>query len=613
MLNFTQLGLSDDILKAITELGFENPTPIQEKMIPGILTSDDDFIALAHTGTGKTAAFGLPVVEKIDPENPNVQSVILCPTRELALQISRDLESFLKYRKGIKVLSVYGGTNISEQIRGLKRGAQIVVGTPGRTQDLIKRKALKLENTDFLVLDEADEMLTMGFKDELDFIINEMPEERQTLLFSATMPEDMAGRYLRNPQEIRVGKRNEGSSNVEHHLYVVNPRHRYTALKRIADIYPDIYGIVFCRTRRETQEVADSLIEDGYNADALHGDLSQAQRDYVMDRFRKRHLQILVATDVAARGLDVNELTHVINYNLPDDVEAYVHRSGRTGRAGREGISIAVIQPREMGKIRQIENISRRKFERKNIPGGKEICEIQLFNLVDKVKQVEVNEESISEYMPAIFEKFEGMDREEIIKHFVSAEFNRFLKYYQNAEDINAKAKSDKKERRGKFEFSRFHIKVGSRNNLNPARLMGLINENLKVRNVEIGRIEIMNKFSFFEIDKQYESLVKETMADTIFEGTPLDLEETAPRKDDGGRRGGGGYGKRSGGGFGNKRGGGGYGAKRSGGSRGHRKGGSSEGGFSRGGDRDRSFGKKKSYGSRDGAPDRFKKARRHS
>ncbi|TNF45499.1 MAG: DEAD/DEAH box helicase, partial [Bacteroidetes bacterium] len=440
MILFNEMGLSAEIQSAIEDLGFVQPTPVQEKVVPFLMESKQDLVALAQTGTGKTAAFGLPIIQQLDTRKKSVQSLILSPTRELAIQIAGDLQNFSKNLDFINIAVVYGGADIVKQMKEIERGAQIVVGTPGRTLDLIKRGKLKVNEIRWVVLDEADEMLSMGFKDDLDAILETSPAEKQTLLFSATMPQEIvqiSKKYMKNIFEIAVGKKNTGTENVEHHYYVVHAKDRYIALKRVADINPNIYGIIFCRTRMETKEVADKLIEDGYNADALHGDLSQSQRDFVMARFRSKHLQMLVATDVAARGLDVNDLSHVINYNLPDDPEVYIHRSGRTGRAGKKGISVTLIHLREKGKLKQVERTVNQPFIKKMVPSGKEICEKQLFSLIDKVENIEVNNEQIGEFMPVIYKKLAWLDREELIKHFVSVEFNRFLTYYENAQDIN--------------------------------------------------------------------------------------------------------------------------------------------------------------------------------
>jgi ATP-dependent RNA helicase DeaD len=549
MTTFKDLGLSQAVLKALNDLGYENPTEIQEKAIPQVIASNQDLKAFAQTGTGKTAAFSLPILEQINSEDSSVQAIILSPTRELAIQIAKNIDEFSKHIKGIKTLAVYGGSSIEDQIRKLKKGVQIIVGTPGRTVDLINRKQLKLSTIKWLVLDEADEMLNMGFKDELDKILEVTPEKKQTLLFSATFPkevESIAHNYMNNAIEISAGKKNKGSDQVSHQYYVVSERNRYAALKRIADVNPDIYSIIFCRTRRETQEVADKLIKDGYNADALHGDLSQAQRDSVMQKFRKKHLQILVATDVAARGLDVNDLTHVINHKLPDQIENYTHRSGRTGRAGKEGISIAIVTGREKGKLRPIERIIGKKFVSTPIPTGKEICQNQLLKLIDKVHDIEINETEINDFLPSIYEKLEGLNREELIKRFVSLEFNTFLSYYQNAPDLNdsdqmrSRDTDARGKRRNDENMTRFFINIGRKDKLNPARLIGLINEQQIAKNIEIGQIEILDTFSFFELDKNYkdETITIFQENDVDFEGRSVNVEITEKKR--GGRSGGG-------------------------------------------------------------------------
>lgn len=554
MSTFKDLGLKSEIIKALTDLGYEKPTEIQEKAIPQVIASDQDLKAFAQTGTGKTAAFSLPILEKIDLNSNQVQAIILSPTRELAIQIARNIEEFSTQLKGFRVAAVYGGSDINGQIRTLNKGVQIVVGTPGRTVDLIKRRKLKLDSVQWLVLDEADEMLNMGFKDELDQVLEVTPDTKQTLLFSATFPKEVdriARNYMNDPVQIDAGKRNSGTDSVSHEYYVVTDRNRYPALKRIADINPDIYGIIFCRTRRETQEVADKLIQDGYSADSLHGELSQAQRDMVMQKFRKKTLQILVATDVAARGLDVDSLTHVINYKLPDQVESYTHRSGRTGRAGSTGISIAIVSPGERRKLGPIERIIGKKFVQMQVPDGKDICKKQLLKLVDKVNDFEVNEGQISEYLPTILEKLEGLDRDELIKRFVSIEFNSFLSYYENANDLNSTSRdrndrdrSDRDDSRGRRDnenMSRFFINIGRKDKLNPARLIGLINEQNIAKNIEIGQIEILDTFSFFELDKNFEN---ETLAaftrdsDISFEGRGVNVEKTEKKR--AGNRGGG-------------------------------------------------------------------------
>ncbi|MGE0020090.1 MAG: DEAD/DEAH box helicase [Draconibacterium sp.] len=566
---FNEMGLSAEIQSAIDDMGFVYPTPVQEKVVPFLMESRQDLVALAQTGTGKTAAFGLPIIQQLDTQKKSVQALILSPTRELAIQIAGDLQNFSKNLGFINIAVVYGGADIVKQMREIERGAQIVVGTPGRTLDLIKRGKLKVNEIRWVVLDEADEMLSMGFKDDLDSILETSPKEKQTLLFSATMPKEIVAisqKYMKNIQEISVGKRNTGAENVEHHYYVVHAKDRYIALKRVADINPNIYGIIFCRTRAETKEVADKLMQDGYNADALHGDLSQSQRDFVMSRFRSKHLQMLVATDVAARGLDVNDLTHVINYNLPDDPEVYVHRSGRTGRAGKKGISVTLIHLREKGKLREVERTVNKTFIKKDVPSGKEICEKQLFSLIDIVENIEVNNEQISEFMPVIYKKLAWLDREELIKHFVSVEFNRFLTYYENAPDINVdeshhnerdfaeqggrgdrrdrgrrtdRNRGDKRDDRrdesgsryerggrgGKFDFSRFFFSMGKKNGISKRTIIDMINQQMPGKNVEIGSIEVLKGFSFFEVDKRFENDVIRAFKDAKYKGQRVGIE----------------------------------------------------------------------------------------
>lgn len=547
MSTFKSLGLSQAIVDSLTELGYEQPTEIQKISIPQILGSKNDLKAFAQTGTGKTAAFSLPILEQIDRDDKQTQAIILSPTRELAIQIANNINDFSKNQGNLKTIAVYGGASIEEQIRPLKRGVHIVVGTPGRTLDLIKRKVLNLKNIKWLVLDEADEMLNMGFKEELDKILESTPKSKQTLLFSATFPKEVeaiAKNYMHDPTEISAGQKNVGADSVSHEFYQVTERNRYAALKRIADVNPDIYSIVFCRTRRETKEVAEKLIEDGYNADALHGDLSQAQRDMVMQKFRNKNLQILVATDVAARGLDVNDLTHVINYKLPDQTENYTHRSGRTGRAGKKGVSIAIITAKERNKLKPIERKIKKNFVQKQVPNGKEICEIQLFKLIDKIHDIEVNEKEIKEYLPNIYEKLQALDRDELIKRFVSIEFNQFLSYYENARDLNNNDEPLGRKRPGDESLTRFYINQGKMDNLTPARLIGLINECLRKRDVEIGQIEILKSFSFFEIDKDFSRDVVDKMNEATFNNRQVIVEITAKAKGKRNKRSSKGFGK---------------------------------------------------------------------
>lgn len=547
MLTFEELGLRPNVLKALEDLGFESPTEVQAQAIPFVLEQERDLVALAQTGTGKTAAFSLPMLHKLQKDKKTIQTLILCPTRELCIQISKDIATFTKYDNWIQTVAVYGGASIGDQIRQLKRGCQVVVGTPGRVKDLIERKKLDISEIDFLVLDEADEMLTMGFKEELDAILSAAPTEKQGLLFSATMPREIdaiANNYMRNPAKIEVGSRNEANSDVKHVYCVARATDRYRALKRIADISPDMYAIVFCRTRMETKEVADWLMADGYSADALHGDLSQAQRDYVMGRFRKKNIQLLVATDVAARGIDVNDLTHVLHYKIPDQLENYIHRSGRTGRAGKKGVSIALITSKESHKIRLLEKKIGQKFERRLIPTGEEVCERRLFTLINKIADTEVDG-TIDKYMPTVYEQLQSFTKEEILQKFVSLEFQRFLNYYKNAGDLNAtvKEKKNRKERerpergRGNDEnMARFYVNLGSKHKMTAPKMIGLIKDSVRTKNLEIGKIEIMKGFSFFEIDQQYEQeLMDGLQHGRQVAGVPVVVERTANRTEQSG------------------------------------------------------------------------------
>ncbi|MDD2283907.1 MAG: DEAD/DEAH box helicase [Paludibacter sp.] len=511
-MTFKELNLREEILSAIGELGFEFPMPVQEKVIPFMLEQNTDLVALAQTGTGKTAAFGLPILNMIDAGRKQVQALVLAPTRELCIQISNDLKNFSKYLH-TRVVPVYGGEDIRIQLKQLDQTPQIIVATPGRLIDLIERGKIKLENINYLVLDEADEMLNMGFKDDIETILKETPETRRTTLFSATMPAEIARiakKYMKDHEEITVGSKNSGSDNVSHIYYVSQAKQRYLVLKRIVDLNPDIYGIVFCRTRQETKEVAEHLMKDGYNADALHGDLSQAQRDTVMQKFRIRNIQLLVATDVAARGLDVSDLTHVINYNLPDDVEVYTHRSGRTGRANKKGVSVSIIHSKEKFKIKDIERMLKKKFEQQLIPNGLEVCKKQLFHMIDKMQHVEVNEEQISPYMDQIMKQLEYLDKSELLKRFVSLEFNRFLDYYKDSEDLNYHEREkgsdrgergERNEKRGRRgEKMRLKMNIGSRDGINPSRLLGIINDIVGDKTISVGDIEVTNKFTFFDV-----------------------------------------------------------------------------------------------------------------
>ncbi|MEM9990495.1 MAG: DEAD/DEAH box helicase, partial [Bacteroidota bacterium] len=499
-----------------------------------LLDSSKDLIASAQTGTGKTGAFGLPAVHLTDSSSKLTQTLIICPTRELCLQIRNDLGAFAKNDRELHIVAVYGGASIETQIKALRRGAQIVVATPGRAIDLLKRGKLRLQHVERIILDEADEMLSMGFKEDLETLFEATSEERQILLFSATMSKrvkQITKGYMQNPVEIAAERVNTAAKNVQHLCYTVRSSDRYEVLKRIADMNPNIYGITFCRTRRETKEVANKLLNDGYNADALHGDLSQAQRDEVMEKFRRRNLQMLVATDVASRGLDVDELTHVINFNLPDDPEVYVHRSGRTGRAGKSGTSIAVINTRESRKIKDIERISGITFENAKVPTGKEICSKQLYALIDRIEKTEVDEEQIAPFLPDIYKKLEWLSREQLIQHFVSAEFNRFLEYYKNSRDINVengKSKREKKERErsGKRPpFARMFINVGAKQQLDPRALIGIINRGLGSSDAAIGKIDIMKNFSFFDLEKEAAEELCEALKGQSYEGVNLLVE----------------------------------------------------------------------------------------
>jgi ATP-dependent RNA helicase DeaD len=517
MINFEEMGFTPGILKAIQELGFDNPMPVQEKVIPLMLGGEEDIIALAQTGTGKTAAFGLPLVQATDTEINNTQALILCPTRELCMQITGDLTDYARFTGKLKILAVYGGASIDNQIRGLKKGVHIIVATPGRLIDLINRGAAKLSSVTTVILDEADEMLNMGFLDSINEILEEVPEGHRTLLFSATMSKEIssiARKYMVNPVEITIGTKNSSADNVSHAYYLIHAKDKYKVLKRIADFEPDIYGIVFCRTRKETQEVASKLIDDGYNADALHGDLSQMQRDAVMQKFRVKNLQLLVATDVAARGLDVDDLTHVINYSLPDDTEVYTHRSGRTGRAGKTGISISLVHLRERHNLQLIERMVRKPFKAIPIPTGTEICGKQLFHWLNKLETVVTEHQEIERFLPEIKEKLAGLDREELLKRVVSLQFDRFLDDYRNGEDIidtvtDREGSFERSGRRGKHEeypgnYTRLFINLGKSDGFYPEQLIELVNTNTRGKKVPIGKIDLLKTFSFFEVEAGY-------------------------------------------------------------------------------------------------------------
>ncbi len=546
-MTFKELGLKDDILSSLDAMGFKNPTPIQEQAIPYLLENQGDLVGLASTGTGKTASFGLPMIHHTDAKSKNVQGLVICPTRELCLQISRDIETYAADTKGLKVTAVYGGTDIVKQIRTIERGVHIIVATPGRLVDLIKRKKVNISKIKSVVLDEADEMLNMGFKEDIDSILNVTPEEKSVWLFSATMPKEVARiskNYMTDPFEITVGGKNETNKNIEHHYYTVRERDRFHALKRIIDFNPEIYGLIFCRTRRDTAAVADKLMKEGYNAEPLHGDLSQAQRDRVMEKFRDKTLQILVATDVAARGIDVDDISHVIHYQLPEDVENYTHRSGRTARAGKKGVSLALINTREGGRIRSIERIIKSKFEIQDIPAPDAICEKQLMYLVDKITETEVNTDGIDKYLPSVMEKLGEFSKEEIITKFVSAEFNRFLNYYSKATNINAKAdnrdrgerdrngsrnsRRDRDERRyNDIDQQRFFVNLGRKDGFNHGALLRLVCDNTGLSKNNIGKIDILNNFSFFEVEKSNASSIVNSLKGVDFEGKEMNVEET--------------------------------------------------------------------------------------
>lgn len=526
MSQFTDFGLNPTLLRAIKELGFENPMPIQEQTIPVLLEQDVDFVGLAQTGTGKTAAFGLPLLNKIDAEQRCIQALILCPTRELCMQITRDLRNYARYIPEILIVPVYGGASIELQFKDLAKKPQIIVATPGRLRDMIRRNRVDFTNVKTMILDEADEMLNMGFQEEVDDILEYMPKEgRHTMLFSATMPKEVEAilnKYMTDPVKVAVGERNSGTANVDHIYYMMAAKDRYSVLKRIIDYTPSIYGIIFCRTKLETQEIADNLIQDGYNAAALHGDLSQGMRDNVMDHFRKRSLQLLVATDVAARGIDVKELTHIINYNLPDDIETYVHRSGRTGRADKRGICLSLINLREKSKIKKIEKIVGRPFEKAMIPTGKEVCEKQLFNHIDRIEHVDINREEIDDYLPVVFRKLDWMSREELITRMVALNFNRFLDYYKDAVDLNVterEEKKDRKERQIEREhrdetMKRLYFGMGKNDHILPQKIIGKINDVTRSKNIPIGRIDLYPDFSYVDVEESFVPLILECFAD---------------------------------------------------------------------------------------------------
>ncbi|MGM9865157.1 MAG: DEAD/DEAH box helicase [Muribaculaceae bacterium] len=551
-MTFQDLAIRDDLLRAISEMGFETPMPVQEKVIPLLLEGERDVVALAQTGTGKTAAFGLPVIQRIVLSRHVPQALVLAPTRELCLQIAGDLADMSKYTPGLEVLPVYGGSSIESQIRALRRGVQIIVATPGRLIDLINRGVVHLDDVHTVVLDEADEMLNMGFVDSINDILSHVPEQREMLLFSATMPAEVAKiskQFMKDPVEVVIGTRNEGAENVRHIYYMVNARDKYLALKRIADDSPNIYAIIFCRTRRDTQEIADSLIRDGYNADALHGDLSQQQRDITMRKFRDRVITLLVATDVAARGLDVDDLTHVINYGLPDDTAVYTHRSGRTGRAGKTGISIAIIHSREKGRLREIERIIGKKFERREVPTPTHIIEKQLYNLADRIEKVQVNEAEIDRYMPGVSKKLSWLTGEDLLKRILSLEFNRLLDYYKDAPNIDfidekpdrkskdgerkeRRTEKDKDRRTAEKGMERIYVNAGKNDGFYAGNLIDLLNHIVPGKRVDVGRIDLMPGYSLFDVRKADAHRVVGALKGSDFVGKRLYSEIADPDKD---------------------------------------------------------------------------------
>ncbi|WP_417444778.1 DEAD/DEAH box helicase [Joostella sp.] len=555
MNKFEQLGLNEQLLKAITDMGFETPSEVQEKAIPVLLANDTDMVALAQTGTGKTAAFGFPMIQKIDVNSKTTQGLILSPTRELCLQIANELKLYSKYLPSLNVVAIYGGASITDQARQVKRGAQIVVATPGRMKDMISRNMVDISKIEYCVLDEADEMLNMGFYEDINEILSHAPKEKSTWLFSATMPREVATiakKFMKSPQEVTVGAKNAATSNVQHEYYVVGGRDRYLALKRLADTNPDIFSVIFCRTKRDTQKVAEKLIEDGYSAGALHGDLSQNQRDMVMKSFRSKQIQMLVATDVAARGIDVDDITHVINYQLPDEIETYTHRSGRTGRAGKSGISMVIITKSESRKISAIERIIQQKFELKKVPSAEEICEIQLYHLASKIKNTEVNKE-VEHYLPAINDVFEGIEREELIKKMVSVEFGRFADYYKKAVDINVSGNSRESDGRDRSHSGdgkvRYFINVGSRDGYDWMTLKDFLKEQLQLGQDDVFKVDVKESFSFFNTDANHTDAILAFFNDFKLDGRFVNVEVSKNSRENSRGRSGGGRGRSGGGG----------------------------------------------------------------
>ncbi len=539
-MNFKELGLTEKTLKATIELGFVKPTPIQEKIIPEILINNRDIVGLAQTGTGKTAAYGLPITERMDIKGKKAQALILCPTRELCLQITHDMKNFSHYIPDFSVTSLYGGAGIVDQINDIRKGTHVIVATPGRLLDLINRKVANISSISYLVLDEADIMLNMGFKEDLDAILSSTPQEKRILLFSATMPAEVAkiaAAYMKNQIEIIVGEKNSCPSSLEHRYFMVHAKDKYLALRRIIDFYPEMYGIIFCRTRVGTQEIADKMIQDGYNAEALHGDMSQSQREFVMRKFREGNVQLLIATDIAARGLDVNDLTHVIHYDLPDDLEVYTHRSGRTGRAGKTGVSLSIINMKEKYKIEHIEKTVRRKIIESKVPTGKDICEQQLLHLIDRVKSVKIDSDQILPYLPVIKEKLESLDREELLKHFVSMEFNRFLNYYKNSPDLVSVSKQKRVKsvaqkplltesyKNIKTRFTYLVVNVGKNDRMLPPQLIGLINQSTRNKFIKLGNIDIRAESSRIQVQDIYADQVYKAMSGYKFCGKKLKIQ----------------------------------------------------------------------------------------
>ncbi|AVR46647.1 ATP-dependent RNA helicase [Christiangramia fulva] len=526
MNQFEELGLDQQVLQAIADMGFETPSEVQEKTIPILLDQETDLVALAQTGTGKTAAFGFPLIQKISSESRKTQALILSPTRELCLQITNELKNYSKYKKSLQVVAVYGGASITDQSKQLQRGAQIIVATPGRMQDMIRRNLADISNIDYCILDEADEMLNMGFYEDIKSILSHTPNTKKTWLFSATMPKEVAkiaSKFMKNPVEITVGSKNMGTDNVSHEYYLVNHRYRYDALKRLADANPDIFSVIFCRTKRDTQKVAEKLIEDGYNAAALHGDLSQNQRDLVMKSFRTRQIQMLVATDVAARGIDVDDITHVINYQLPDEIETYTHRSGRTGRAGKTGTSMVIISKSEVRKIKTIEKMIQQQFVQKQIPGGKEICKTQLFHLASDIKKTEINHD-IDPYLPSIMDVLEGFSKEELIKKVFSVEFTRFYNYYKNAPELGSDITASKQSSDGS---TRYFLGLGSKDGFDWKSLKDFLKEQLNLERDDVYKVDVKGSFSFFNTDDRLANHVLESFQNFNYQGRDVTIEIT--------------------------------------------------------------------------------------